>query len=232
MKVPKIMVTSLNKNLYKWYAHKLIESYISTKQTVPLYIYTEDGFSLPTEDKNIYWFKLESEDLFNFIERNKSRRVENYLQDGIRFSFKVFAQYLSKDIADKMYFIDADCIFLNKVSEDWFDTVLPNEVYTSFYDRPGYYSETGFIGFNCSKQINNKFFEKYISYYTLDSLYTLPAFIDSCAYDYSREFCKNTLDYSEKTLGQYTEHGSIHVMKLDPNVNTLIDHKKGNRKNE
>lgn len=225
----KIFITTLNKSLYDRYAHKLLESYINTKQTTPLYIFTED-FDNPPNIENVFWVNFNNEQLNSFIDRNKLRHVENYMFDGVRFCYKVFAQYLSQSLADKIFFLDADCIFLNTIPDNWFNEALPDDCFTSFYDRPGMYTECGFVGFNCKLPISKYFFAEYINLYITDSLYKLPYFTDCHSFDYTRQRFAGHVGYKEKKLGQFLQHKIIHVMQYDPFINHYIDHKKGNRK--
>ena len=39
----KIFVTTFNKKLFDEYAHKLLETYVSTNQKIPLYVFVEDN---------------------------------------------------------------------------------------------------------------------------------------------------------------------------------------------
>lgn len=225
----KVLITTMSKSLYERYAHKLLETYSQTQQSVPLYIYTEDFIDPPKVD-NVFWVDFNNSDLYNFINRNKHRPAENYMFDGVRFCYKVFAQYQAKNLADKVFFLDADCIFLNKIPEIWFDKMLPDECFTSFYDRPGMYTECGFVGFNCALPISEFFFNEYLNLYLTDSLYDLNYFTDCHAFDYTRSKFEGHVAYKERILGQFIKHKIIHVMQYDPEINHYIDHKKGNRK--
>lgn len=229
MKLDKIFITTLSKSLYEKYAYKLLDSYISTNQQIPLYIYTEDFIDRPTIP-NVTWIDFNSKELENFIDRNKNRVAESYMQDGVRFCYKVFSQYAARNLADKVFFLDADCIFLSQIPLDWFDRVLPNNTFTCFYDRPGLYTECGFVGFNTTSSISEEFFNKYLNLYLSDNLYKLNYYTDCHAFDYTRSMFKTNLTYKENTLGQFIQHHNLHVMQLDHVINKYIEHKKGNRK--
>lgn len=225
----KIFITTMNESLYERYGHKLLDTYIQTKQTIPLYIYTEKFENPPTID-NVFWVDLNSKELNGFIERNKHRRIENYMFDGTRFCYKVFAQFAAKNLAEKVFFLDADCIFLNTIPETWFDKILPDDCFTSFYDRPGMYTECGFVGFNCKLPVSEYFFKEYLNLYLTDGVYKLNYFTDCHAFDFTRSKFVGHVAYKERKLGQFTQHKIIHVMQYDPEINHYIDHKKGNRK--
>ena len=225
----KIFITTMNESLYKRYAYKLLDTYVQTNQTLPLYIFTED-FKDPPKINNVFWVDFNNNELYSFIERNRARAVESYMFDGVRFCYKVFAQHQAKSLAKKIFFIDADCIFLNKIPETWFDNMLPDDCFTSFYDRPGLYTECGFIGFNCALPISEYFFKEYLDLYLTDTIYSLNYFTDCHAFDFTRHKFNGHVAYKEKKLGQFIKHKIIHVMQYDPDINHYIDHKKGNRK--
>lgn len=229
MKLDKVFITTLSKSLYDRYAYKLLESYTATQQKIPLYVYTED-FINPPSFPNVTWVNLSSAELQEFIQRNKQRLAPTYMEDGVRFCYKVFCQHAARNLAEKIFFLDADCIFLSTIPKVWFDFVLPDDVFTCFYDRPGLYTECGFVGFNTNSAVSEDFFNKYLNLYTSDDLYKLRYYTDCHAFDYIRSLFKNYQDYRENVLGQFLQHRNLHVMQLDPNINRYIDHKKGNRK--
>ena len=142
----KIFVTTFNINLFKRYAEKLIDSYITTNQEIDLYCYVEDDVSLYPKHKNIFYLNLYNQqpESFKFIERNKEKSKKeseiSYLLDAVRFSYKVFAQSDARKYADQFFFIDADTEFLNKIPQNWFVECLPEDVVISIYDRLGYYT--------------------------------------------------------------------------------------------
>ena len=52
----KIFVTTFNKKLFDEYAHSLIETYIQTKQILPLYCYVEDDVGLYPKFENVFFY--------------------------------------------------------------------------------------------------------------------------------------------------------------------------------
>lgn len=225
----KVFITTLSKNLYDKYAYKLLDTYQKTKQTVPLYIFTED-FTNPPEIENVKWVNFEDQRLYDFVTRNQNKQPQNYMFDAVRFSYKVFAQYAAQNLASKIFFLDADCIFLQTIPNILLEAALPDDCFTCFYDRPGYYTECGFVGFNCALPLTKQFFKDYLDLYITNSIYNLPYHTDCHAFDYTREKFRTVEGYKENILGQYKFHKNIHVMQYDPFINTYIDHKKGNRK--
>ena len=152
-----IFVTTFNKRLYDSYAHQLIDTYKATKQKPHMLVFVEDNPSLyPKVDKvhylNIFDFEPDCKD---FINRNKERSpikkvdstATNFFEQAGRFSYKVFAQSAARCWADKIFYIDSDCKFVDTIPRLWWQQCLPNLTFLSFYDRPNQYTETGFVAF-------------------------------------------------------------------------------------
>ena len=246
--IKKIFVTTFNFSLFEKYANKLIDSFVKTDQSLKLYCYVEDNVDLYPKNKNIVYLNLFTEQplCYEFIERNKEKSKINskvsYLLDPVRFSYKVFAQSDARKYSEQFFYIDADTEFLSKIPNSWFNKCLPEDTLLSIYDRIGYYTESGFIGFN-NLLLNKKkqklldiFFNQYTSYYTYDLIYSLPAFTDCHALDATRSrfmFLKNYTqehsNYEEKILGNWSKKQDLDVMDHDNFINKYIKHKKGNK---
>jgi hypothetical protein len=247
----KIFVTTFNKKLFDKYAYKLIDTYLATKQKIPLYCYVEDDVNLYPKVKNIIFINLyESQpESKKFVERNLIKNQKNaklFLLDVVRFSYKVFAQSDARKYGDYIFFIDADTYFIKTIPEEWFDKCLPKQIFISFYERLGFYTEAGFLGFN-NKILTNKgvklidlFFEVYLSYYTKDLIYSLPAFTDCHALDATRYrfiFLKPYIQeykfYNEKKLGDnllYLMKNETDIMGNDKFTSEYFIHCKGAKK--
>ena len=244
----KIFVTTFNFQLYNKYARKLIDSYIKTNQEIDLYCYVEDDVNLYPKHKNIFYLNLYNEqpNCLKFIKRNKKKSQAeskiSYLLDAVRFSYKVFAQSDARKYSDQYFFIDADTEFLNKIPQNWFSQCLPENVLLSIYDRLGYYTEAGFIGFNTlplnkkNQKLLDIFFNQYTGYYNYDLIYSLPAFTDCHALDATRfrflmlkNYTDDHANYEEKRLGNWSENHELDVMFHDKFINKFISHKKGNK---
>lgn len=244
----KIFVTTFNYQLYEKYAYKLIDSYLRTNQDLKLYCYVEDDINLYPKHKNIVYLDLFKEQplCFQFVKRNKIKSQKNskvsYLLDAVRFSYKVFAQSDARKYSQQIFFLDADTEFLKTIPNVWFEKCLPNNSLISVYDRLGYYSEAGFVGFN-NLLLNKKkqrlldvFFHQYTSYYIYDLIYSLPAFTDCHALDATRSrfmllknYTEEHSNYNEKILGNWSKDQDLNVMDNDDFINKYIKHKKGNK---
>lgn len=250
----KIFVTTFNKQLYDRYAYKLIQTYLETQQTLPLYCYVDDDINLYPKFKNVIFMNLFEHQPENkkFITRNKKKfgnlEKKIYLLDALRFSYKVFAQNDARKYGDHIFYIDSDTYFVNKIPDEWFNECLPEDIFISFYERLGFYTECGFLAFNNNIIINDKiklsdlFFNVYVNYYINDGIYFLPSFTDCHALDatryrflFFRPYFLDYKKYSEKRLGDlnlWRSTSHLDVMKTDSFINNYIIHSKGLKKFE
>jgi len=225
-------LTTFNKRLYDEYAKNLIDTYLETKQSVPLVCFVEEeDTSIYPEEDNIYYYNLfeKAPSIKKFIERNKSRKVEKYIYDGVRFSYKVYAQYAGRTLGKKQFFIDADCVFRKQIPKQWYDDFI-GECDFSYYPRPSYYSETGFIAFNCESKLVQDFFESYVGAYDTDEIYNTRSQNDSVVFDIILEKYPNRTEKLHGPGDNLDLHYHRHVMARCPVLSPYVDHKKGNRK--
>jgi len=225
----KIFVTTFNRKLYDEYAKNLIDTYLETKQSLPLYVFVEDNIEYFKKAEGITYLNLfeEEPDLKKFVERNNSNEAKSFTFDAVRFSYKVFAQNAARKYGNKIYYVDSDCVFAKQIPQKWFDECLPDETFISFYDRPDQYTETGFVAFNESKLISKAFFIHYINYYKQDTVFKLNAYTDCHTLDATRRHFEKDIHYKEKKLG---DGARGHVMARDKFLNPYLDHRKGPRK--
>ena len=113
------LVTTFNKRLYEYYAHRFIETY---DWPFDLYVYHE-GWHPAKEGiffRDIHKYNPE---LQEFIDRNSPKNVDSqyekgketttdYKMDAIRFAYKIFAKtHLMLDCDyDYVFWVDADII--------------------------------------------------------------------------------------------------------------------------
>ena len=225
----KIFVTTFNKKLFDEYAHKLLETYVSTNQKIPLYVFVEDNIEQYPKVDNVTFINLfeQEPELKKFIERHKNKKVESFFKDAVRFSYKVFTQNAARKYGDKIFFIDADCVFNKPIPIDWFDEFLPDDTFVSFYDRPQQYTETGFLAFNENKLISKAFFNHYTNLYKEDKIFDLENWTDCHTFDETRRYFKEDIHYKQLSKG---DGRNGHIMARDKFLNPYIDHRKGLRK--
>ena len=222
----KFFITTFNKRLYDDYAHKFLQTYAETTQTITMICYVEEDYQYPNYAGITYVNILkEMPELVAFKERHKDKiwtDDSDFLQNAVRFSHKVFAQYHASKLGKKFMWLDADNIFMKEIPNNFMDTFIPGDTFTTFYGR-SHYTECGVIGFNSTLDISKKFFDVYLSHYTKDTIYNLPNKTDCHAFDNTRKLVP--VKERDKNDG----HGG-HIIARDKEINPYIDHKKGKRK--
>lgn len=232
-----LFVTTFNKEIYKKFAHKFIDTYIKTEQEIPLICYVDDDFDYK-KNINITYIKLQEvmPELSKFKKRHKDKVVENdddnlqphiFLQNAIKFSHKVFAQCHASTYNKKFMYVDGDCVFHKKIDKEFFNDFIPDKTLLTFYGRPNWV-ETGIIGFNpTASDTSKKFFEVYQNFYTKDKIFDLKFKTDCQALDETRNIMKDDLNYREIDRGDGLDG---HVIYRDKKMLQYIDHEKGKRK--
>ena len=205
------IVTSFNEKLYDYYAHRFLKTY---NWPFDLHIYhegwTPEDFPLRhnIQYTNIYAGKNGNE-LRKFKAKMSGYNVDsvlpdqphkiihgtNYKKDGIRFAYKVFAKtdlmLSGKTNYDYVFWVDADMIFKKTITaKEVVEKFLPGEYNISHIDRPTYYSECGFVGYNLRKQDTKIFVRRFREMYTHMSLLTENEWHDSYLFDSVRRKLK------------------------------------------
>ena len=194
------IVTTFNQKLYDYYAHRFMKTY---NWPFDLYVYHEGWY--PKQD-NVFFRDIHetNPEVKEFIKRNRHRNINstdpndhskiipgtNYRNDAIRFCYKVFAKtHLMLDCDyDYVFWADADIVFKKPITEkEVIEKFLPNDVAISFIDRPTYYSECGFIGYNLKREVTKSFIYNLRRYYTKDLLYNEKEWHDSYVWDCVRK---------------------------------------------
>ena len=235
-----VFCTTFNKKLYDEYAHQLIDTYVATNQLAHMYVFVEDNVRLyPKIDKVHYYNLFDYEpDCKDFVERNKHRKANTFYEEAIRFSYKVFAQSAARHRGYKVIYVDSDCKFMDTIPGTWYQQLIPNLTFLSFYDRPNQYTETGLVSFNTNPNgdysLFDKFFQEYKNWYITDKVYSINKlgknfWTDCHTLDATRQMFKNIPNYNEKLLG---DGGNGHIMARDKFINPYIDHRKGSRKKQ
>ena len=237
-----VFCTTFNKKLYDEYAHQLIDTFVATKQIPMMYVFVEDNpMYYPKVDRVHYLHIYDYEpDLKDFVERNNHRKADTFYEEAIRFSYKVFAQSAARHRGDKVIYVDSDCKFMDTIPGTWYQQLIPNLTFLSFYDRPNQYTETGLVAFNVKPESDHTtslctdFFNAYRDWYKTDKVYTINKlgknfWTDCHTLDATRQMFKNDPRYNEKPLG---DGGNGHIMARDSFINPYIDHRKGPRKRQ
>ena len=184
------IVSTFSNNGYNEYAHLLVNgigSHLDKKIKVFLYIDTVK-FKVPS---NVSVIPLEPSvpDLTKFKQRHSDKKPTKFINDGVRFSHKSYAIWhaAKNSNVDKLFWLDADTVLTNDVTEQYLNNFLPDNHFTSYLGRGKSYTETGFIGFNLKHAYADEFFDEFIDYYNSDRIYSeLPAYTDCHVYDATR----------------------------------------------
>lgn len=113
----------------------------------------------------------------------------DYRYDANKFCRKVFAQDAVFGEDQYVFWIDADCLAIEAMSEEFMRSLLLDAPFC-YLGRKGYaaYTETGFIGFNTKHEKFQEFRDKYLSYFTTGKILgQLKGWHDCIAFDYARE---------------------------------------------
>ena len=213
------VITTYNNKLFKEYAHRFKETY---NWPFELIVYNEDENILP--------------DLNNFVQRNKHKQPysdyrvkgKEFLTDGVRFSYKVYAytHAITTQEADGLICIDADSVFYKKLDEEWIKKhIHRDECMMTYLGRGNNYSECGFLYFNLNHKDTISYANRMKSLYDTDGIYNLKEQHDSFIWDYVRKEFENrgtkNFDIGDGKMG-HVQARSI--------LGTVYDHTKGPRR--
>ena len=215
-------ITTYNNKLYKEYAHRFKETY---NWPFTLKIYNEDEGMMKAIPE-----------LKEFVDRNKDRQPysdykvkgKEFLTDGVRFSYKVYAYchaIINEDV-DGLICIDADSVFHKKIDEEWIKKhIHRDDCMMTYLGRGDHYSECGFLYFNLKHPAVLSYAHRMKSLYDTDGIYNLKEQHDSYVWDYVRkEFEKRgTRNYN---IGD-GKPGHVQARSI---LGPVYDHTKGNRK--
>ena len=215
-------ITTWNNKLYEEYAHRFKETY---NWPFPLKIYNEDECMMKTIPE-----------LKEFVERNKDRQPysdykvkgKEFLTDGVRFSYKVYAytHALMTENVDGLICIDADSVFYKKIDEEWVKKhIHRDECMMTYLGRGSNYSECGFLYFNLNHADTLAYANRMKSLYDTDGIYNLKEQHDSYVWDYVRKEFEN-----RGTRNHNIGDGKPGHVQARSILGVVYDHTKGNRK--
>tara|TARA_Y100000389_G_scaffold49128_1_gene44770 strand:+ start:214 stop:930 length:717 start_codon:yes stop_codon:yes gene_type:complete len=221
------VVTTLNKKLYKQYGHKFFETY---NWPFNLIVYSEDMLDIPHTNfipKSTFDEIPQCEE---FVNRNKERPVADtpagYINDGVRFSYKVYA-YTNEIITNEDYegliCIDADSVFYKTIDEEWVKKhIHNNDMMMSYLGRGNHYSECGFLYFNMKHPDVIKYAVEMQNMYNEDLIYKEKEQHDSYIWDLVRKkYEKNGV--KNKDIGD-GKTGHVQARSI---LGPVYDHIKG-----
>jgi len=239
-----IAVTTFSATGYQQYGKRMLESVIENWPT-KIIVYTESPIDLKHE-------KIEERDFFSIpgvqtyyqyirnvpAAHGKVDGGYNYNYDAWKFTRKVFSQYdVLQGYSGKAFWIDADCVIQRAITSGFLEQPLA-EHGLCFLGREGFYTETGFIGFNTESPGFADFLEKYIGCLRKGILFTLKRWHDCEAFDWARSFghCKEN-NLSPFFNPQMNEKGEVKITMEELDVMSrsvlgpyILHHKGPSRK--
>ena len=215
-------ITTWNNKLYEEYAHRFKETY---NWPFPLKIYNEDECMMKAIP-----------DLKEFVERNKHRQPysdykvkgKEFLTDGVRFSYKVYAytHAMMTENVDGLICIDADSVFYKMIDEEWIQKhIHRDDCMMTYLGRGNNYSECGFLYFNLNHADTLAYANRMKSLYDTDGIYNLKEQHDSYVWDYVRKEFEN-----RSTRNHNIGDGKPGHVQARSILGVVYDHTKGNRK--
>ena len=270
-----IFVTTLTKEIYNICGKRLIESFITTENIKDheLWIFFENEDDLHTEyypEWLVEWANTANITIVNLMNYEYDNQrvipyVDGLLYDKIVFDhtynsarsvkwFRPVATIMyASELIDKPYFssIDADCVFTNKVTDEYFNGILENynvaflgrEYFKMMrhgnYDGHGNYvhtqtvpatkadthTETGYIGFNLQLPGTREFIKRNFEYWTSGDILKLDYKTDCHTFDATRKELDLSYNNLCEPLGELSPIGS-RVIEAS-SLGSFLTHHKG-----
>lgn len=186
----KHVVTTCSKEGWDLYGERMVRSYVKNWPcSIPLHVYAE-GFELPA------FLRAHQEQLPRWQVDFKDRHKDNpdahgighkkpFKRQAVRFSHKVGAIC---DLADRMdkgwlIWIDADTETKGPITDEWIESLMPENAFFALLQRKDNHSECGFFIVNMAHECARPFFQTLKTLYTSDELFRLPETHDSYLID-------------------------------------------------
>jgi hypothetical protein len=224
------IVSTFSDQGYTDYAELFVDSLKNNlDKAIEVFLYVDNLSIKPGSNIHILNLEKSVPDLINFKTRNKDKTFGNFLQDAVRFSHKSYAIWhaAKNSNVDKLFWLDADTVLTNSITEQYLNNFLPDNYFTSYLGRSESYTETGFIGFNLKHAYADEFFDIFKNYYDSDKIYTLKKYTDCHVFDATRKELENL----KKITGYNITPGNIKNPFNDTFKGYMI-HFKGNRKDQ
>jgi len=209
------LVTTYNESLLKKYAHRFESTYCWPFEKI-VYNESQDMYQKIPELKQ-------------FIDRNKDVGVTSFVNDAIRFSYKVYAytHAILNEECDGLIGIDADSVFYKPIDVDWIkEHIHRDDCMMTYLGRGGMYSECGFLYWNMKHPYTRQYALEMKKMYDENLIYKEVAQHDSFIWDLVRERFEKEYEIKNHNIG---DNGKMHVQARSI-LGTVYDHTKGRRK--
>ena len=240
------VVTTLNKKLYEYYAHRFYSTY---NWPFDCYIYHEGWIPeidpmRPIIHRDIhetnptlkdFAIRNEKRNQFSTIKGTDNSEIVygmDFIKDAIRFSYKIYAKthLMLEGNYDYVFWIDADVMFKKTITEkEIIEKILPQDYTICFLDRPQppKYSECGFVGYNLTNNYTQRFVKELRRYYEEDLLFNEKQWHDSYVWDRVRE--KTLTGQPQYILTGIRKDGHVWPQSK---IGTYLAHLKGKKKKD
>ena len=203
-------------------------------KSVELLIYYE-GDRLFEDEENIKWHWIEEVEGWPAWERRLNHFPILTGKVGSKYEVQLDARHWRKpfmvaqafsQFGGKVFWLDADVVTFKDIPETFLDDCLPDDKVVCYLGRKGFYSETGFIGYNGYHELLPHFFRMYIDFFKSGAIFTQPSWHDCQGFDVVRQMI-NRPDLFLDLAADLPEN-------MHPFVNSVcgnyMDHMKGKRK--
>ena len=166
------VITTFSDKNYQEYAKKCTDTWKKfLPSTVKLVFYVDNDSISYNSDQVLNLEKIVPE-LTLFKNRHADYQPPSFHYDAVRFSHKSYAICHSglSNQNQKLFWLDADVMIKEKISEDWLLSFLPNNSFSSYLGRDTY-TETGFLSFDLSNPNKNWFFQRWKNHYDNDEMF-------------------------------------------------------------
>jgi hypothetical protein len=234
------VITSFNEEGYRKYGKAFIESWLEYwPKSIRLTVFYE-GEDFPMT-AGLSWRPIEEvEFLQDYLDSLRFPIMHGIVGEKFDMWFdarqarKAFMEmHAMRTYGGKVFWIDADVVTKSHVPEAFLDQVLPDDKFSCFLGRDGWYhTESGFIGFNGNHPIAKRFAKNYLHAFLTGSIFAShffgrPAWNDCCGFDMVRHLMGNTDEFLN--LAKDVPEGHMHPFQITA-PGRYMNHYKGNRK--
>ncbi len=227
-----IAVTSFSEKGYDQYGRECLKSFVK-HWPCDIVVYYESDLPPDFEHEKIiyrrFWDIPNTSVFYHTIGSVPQARgmiggEYNYNFDLWKFSRKMFAQFETlANHEGKVFWLDADSITKEAIPESFLENLFEDKCLV-YLGREGFYTETGFVGFDTTHRDFTSFFDRYVQVLQKGIILTLERWHDCEAFDWARH------ETSGNNLSSDWKKGlSLHVLPKSV-LGKYLTHNKGNRK--
>jgi len=222
------VITSFNWAGYERYGKRFVETWKEFwSPKIRLTVYYEgpefDDFQFPD---GMSWRPIEEVEFLGDYMSNLRFPIQHGIV-GDKFDMwldagqarKAFMEmHAMRTYGGKVFWIDADSVFVKHVPERFLDDQLPDDALACFLGRDGWYhTESGFIGFNGNHPRAKEFAKNYLHVFITGAIFASGFFgragwNDCCAFDAIRHIMGNGPEFVN--LAKNVPQGHMHPLQI------------------